>query len=138
MKVGKYEIREDLLYTKDHEWIKIINDNESVVGITDYAADMLHDIVFVSLPEEGSEIKQGAVAATVESVKSTADVMIPLSGRIILTNKELLQHPEKVNQSPYEDGWFFRLKPYNTESEKKSLLTPSAYADLIQHLTQQS
>ncbi|MDG6929500.1 MAG: glycine cleavage system protein GcvH [Nitrososphaerota archaeon] len=134
MKASKYEIPEDLLYTQEHEWARIVSPTEVVVGITDYAADMLHDVVFVILPAVGGSQKRGSSVASVESVKSTSDVMAPLSGEVLAVNDALAQHPEKVNQSPYGEGWFFKVRPSALESESGGLLTPAAYADLVARL----
>jgi glycine cleavage system H protein len=133
LKLDKYDIPDDLLYTKEHEWARV-GANSTVVGITDYAADQLHDIVFVELPPQGSEQKQGSRVCSVESVKSSADVTSPLSGRVIRVNETLSTHPEKVNQSPYGDGWFFEISPSNLESEKGNLLDAKGYAEYLKGL----
>lgn len=137
MKAGKYDIPEDLLYTKDHEWLRTAAGNLAEVGITCYAAEMLHDIVFVTLPAVGALLEGGRAASTVESVKSVSDVMAPVSGKVTAVNEELAQHPEAINQDPYGKGWFFKMEAASIDSEKEGLLEPSAYAKLVERLAAQ-
>lgn len=134
MKAGKYEVPEDLRYTKDHEWLKVVGDDEALVGITDYAADMLHDIVFVTLPAVGAQLEMGKAAATVESVKSVSDVFSPASGQVVAVNEELSQHPELINQDAYGRGWFFRIKAPSLASEKAATMDAPSYAALLEKL----
>ncbi|MEM3803789.1 MAG: glycine cleavage system protein GcvH [Conexivisphaerales archaeon] len=131
-----YDIPDDLLYTKEHEWARIISDKEVLVGITSYAADQLHDVVFVELPQVGAEVSQGKSACTVESVKSTSDVMSPFSGKVTNINKELTLHPELVNKEPYGEGWFYRLEPSMLDEEKANLMTAAEYRKYIESLIQ--
>jgi len=126
-------IPENLLYTKDHEWVKIDGDN-ATIGITDYAQSSLGDITFVDLPKVGATIKQSKVAATVESVKAASDVYAPLTGEVTKANTELAAHPELVNKSAYESGWFARIKAADL-SEKSSLMTPVQYKEYLQGLS---
>jgi len=137
LKAGKYVIPEDLFYTKEHEWLRAVGSQEAEVGITHYAADMLHDIVFVTLPQAGSSLEAGKPASTVESVKSVSDVMAPVGGRVTSVNEELVQHPEMINQDPYGKGWFFKMEVASFDSAKKDLLSPSAYAALVERLAAQ-
>jgi|GEM_PF-5867 glycine cleavage system H protein len=130
-----YDIPDGLLYTKEHEWAKIISEKEVVVGITSYAAEQLHDVVFVELPQPGNEVSQGKSACTVESVKSTSDVMSPFSGKVTKVNDELPTHPELVNKEPYNRGWFFVLEPSNLEREKANLMNASEYRKYLQSLS---
>ncbi len=124
------EIPEDLHYTKDHEWARN-DDGEVVIGITDYAQSELGDIVFIDLPEVGTVILQGKEFGTIEAVKAAADIYAPVSGEIVAVNGLLDQSPELVNQSPYEDGWFVRVK-ISDEEELKTLLTADEYRELIE------
>lgn len=137
MKAGKYDIPEDLLYTKDHEWLRTIGDNQAEVGVTHYAAEMLHDIVFVTLPSIGTRLEGGRAAATVESVKSVSDVMAPVGGKVTAVNEDLAQHPETINQDPYGRGWFFRIEASAFDSEKTRLMTPANYARFVGQLAAQ-
>ena len=136
LKVKDYDVPEDLLYTKDHEWVRL-EAEEAVVGITHYAAEMLHDVVFVTLPSLGAKVEAGKAVANVESVKSVSDVFSPLSGVVTSVNQELTQHPELINQDPYGRGWFFRAKLTSLEAERGGLMDPSSYAKLLEELVAQ-
>jgi len=127
----KYEIRDDLLYTEEHEWAKIEGDN-ATCGITDYAQKSLSDIVFVELPEIGKEVKKGDIVCSVESVKAVSDIYSPLTGKIIEVNEELKSSPELINKSPYDEGWIFKLQL--NEKDTSGLLTPEEYRKLIEQL----
>ncbi|RLF43010.1 MAG: glycine cleavage system protein GcvH [Thermoplasmata archaeon] len=123
------EVRDDLRYTKTHEWVKV-EGNIAKVGITDHAQSELTDVVFVELPEIGKEVKKGEEVCTIESVKSVAEVYSPLSGKIINVNKDLENSPEKLNKSPYEEGWLFEME-IKDEKELDDLLSPDEYRKLI-------
>jgi len=99
----------DYRFTKEHEWVYVDGD-VAVIGISDYAAGELGDIVYVELPEKGSAIKQMDPIGTIEAVKTVADLYSPVSGEVIEVNEEIVEHPEIVNSSPYEDGWFIKVK----------------------------
>ncbi len=118
-------IPKNLLYTKDHEWARI-EGKIAYVGITDYAAHSLGDITFVELPKIGESLKQSAYCATVESVKAASDVYAPLSGKAVEVNTQLSAHPELINQSPYEQGYFFSME-FSNEAEKVNLMDASSY-----------
>ncbi len=122
-------IPENLKYLESHEWAKIEDDGTVTVGISDHAQELLGDIVFVELPQVGSSIEKQADVAVVESVKAASDVYSPVSGEIIATNENLENAPETVNSSPYEDGWFFKIKPTNID-EVSDLLDAEAYKQL--------
>ena len=122
-------IPENLKYLESHEWAKIEDDGTVTVGISDHAQELLGDIVFVELPQVGSSIEKQADVAVVESVKAASDVYSPVSGEIIATNENLENAPETVNSSPYDDGWFFKVKPTNIE-EVSDLLDADAYKQL--------
>ena len=100
----------DLKFLASHEWIRLIDDNVVVVGISDHAQDQLGDVVFVELPGIGDSVVSGDEAAVVESVKAASEVYSPFTGEVIEVNEALEGNPELVNSSPYEDGWFFKLK----------------------------
>jgi glycine cleavage system H protein len=121
------------LYTKDHEWVRI-EGKSAYVGITDYAQASLGDITFAGLPKTGGAIKQSEFCATVESVKAASDVYAPLSGKVTAVNKELAAHPELVNRSPYEKGYFFVMDISDPE-EKKKLMDDNAYRVYIEGLS---
>lgn len=102
-------IPEDLRYTSKHEWIRDEGGN-ATVGITDYAQAMLGDVVYVELPEVGTELRKGESFGVIESVKAASDMFSPVSGEVTGINESLGEHPELVNQSPYEKGWIIRMK----------------------------
>lgn len=122
------EIRSNLKYTKDHEWISVDGNGKAYIGITDFAQDSLGDIVFVELPEIGDEIKTGEVLATVESVKAASDIYAPVSGTVLEVNNELIVDPEKLNEAPY-DNWIAVIEIHD-ETELEALLDATSYEDL--------
>jgi glycine cleavage system H protein len=126
-------IPENLLYTKDHEWAKIDAD-KATMGITDFAQHSLGDITFIDLPKPGAKVKQSEWCATVESVKAASDVYAPLSGEVLKANAELTNHPELVNKSAYEAGWFAVIKIADLQ-EKSKLMTPAQYKEYIEGLS---
>lgn len=119
----------DLRYTKDHEWVRVDGD-VATVGITDYAADQLGDIVFVELPDVGRSITQFAAFGVVESVKAVSDLFAPIGGEVIEANEALAATPELVNTSPFEDGWMIRLR-VSDPRQLEGLLDPDAYDALV-------
>jgi len=122
------EIPGELKFLSSHEWARIEDDGTVTVGISDHAQDLLGDIVFVELPEVGKTVAAEGEAAIVESVKAASDVYSPLSGEIIAVNDSLETSPEIINDSPYDDGWFFKIKPDNLD-ELADLLDAESYAD---------
>ncbi len=124
-------IPEDLLYTKEHEWIRIEGADICRMGITDHAQAALGDITFVDLPADGSDCGQFKQFAIVESVKAASDVFAPLSGTIVGSNTELTSNPELVNQSPYDKGWFCLIK-FSDEKEKEKLFSPADYRKYLE------
>jgi glycine cleavage system H protein len=122
-------IPEDLLYTKDHEWVRL-EGAEAVVGITEFAQGELGELVFVDLPGAGKKVKQRETLCVVESTKAASDVYSPLSGAVKEVNPGLAQSPALVNTHPYSEGWLVRLQAL-TAGEEKSLLTPVAYRALV-------
>ena len=122
------EIPGDLKFLSSHEWARIEDDGTVTVGISDHAQDLLGDIVFVELPEVGKTVATEGEAAIVESVKAASDVYSPLSGEIIAVNDLLEASPEIINDSPYDEGWFFKIKPDNLD-ELADLLDAESYAD---------
>tara|TARA_B100001248_G_C27310596_1_gene421737 strand:- start:514 stop:912 length:399 start_codon:yes stop_codon:yes gene_type:complete len=104
------ETPSDLKFLASHEWIRLSKDNIVVVGISDHAQEQLGDVVFVELPSIGDEVLSGDEAAVVESVKAASEVYSPFTGEVVGINEALEDNPELVNSSPYDDGWFFKLK----------------------------
>jgi glycine cleavage system H protein len=119
----------DLRYTKDHEWVRVEGD-EATVGITEYAAGQLGDIVFVELPDAGRNLDQFATFGVVESVKAVSDLFSPVSGEVVTTNDALTGSPELVNADPHGGGWMIRIKLAKPE-EVDDLLDAAAYDELI-------
>lgn len=120
----------ELKYAKSHEWLKVAADGTALVGITDYAQNSLGDITFIQLPKPGTALKAGETFGVVESVKAASDVYAPVAGTVLEVNKALETNPEKVNNSPYTDGWMLRLKLDNP-AEASALLTADDYAKSI-------
>jgi glycine cleavage system H protein len=125
-------VPEGLLYTKEHEWVRI-DDNKVVVGISDYAQQSLGDVTFVELPAVGSEINRSDKISTIESVKAASDVYAPLPGTVIQINQDIADSPELVNQSPYEKGWFAIIN-LKGDIKKDHLMDASEYRQYIERL----
>jgi glycine cleavage system H protein len=119
----------DLLYTKDHEWIRFEGDF-AYVGITDFAQGELGDVVFVEIETAGETLKKEEVFGTIEAVKTVSDLFMPVSGEILELNPMIADSPDVVNKDPYGKGWMIRLK-VSDPAEKKSLLSPEKYSALI-------
>ncbi len=126
----RMSLPEELLYSKEHEWIKKENGNVRI-GITAFAQDELGDIVFVELPEVGDELTVDEPFGSVESVKTVSELYAPLSGKVVEVNEELDDSPEFVNESPYEKAWMVVVEPSN-ESELDELLSADQYKALIE------
>lgn len=116
----------DLKYTKDHEWVKKLDDGNFVVGITHHAQDSLGDVTFVELPEVGASFNENDVFGVVESVKAASDLFMPVSGNVLETNEGLNDAPENVNSDPYGEGWMIKISPTES-SEYEQLLDSQAY-----------
>lgn len=125
------EVPSDMRYLETHEWVRNEGDGTATIGITDHAQDSLGDVVYVELPEEGAEISAGEESGVVESVKAASDIFAPISGEVIAINGQLEDQPELVNESPYGDGWFYRVK-MSDPSELEDLLDADAYRALIE------
>ena len=120
----------NLLYTKDHEWLRIEGDM-AYVGITDFAQGELGDIVYVEIETEGEEVAQGAVFGTVEAVKTVSDLFMPVTGTVEEINGDLEDNPEVINEDAYGKGWMIKIKFTGEESELADLLTAEQYLELI-------
>ncbi len=123
-------IPQNLKYTKSHEWVKPNADGSVTVGITHHAQDLMGDMVFVDLPQAGTQVTSGKECGVVESVKAASDVYAPISGEIVEANAALSDSPETVNKDCYGAGWMFRLKPAN-KAEVDALLDAKAYEALV-------
>ena len=125
------ETPSDLKFLDSHEWVKV-DDNTVIVGISDHAQNELGEVVFVELPAIGDEFVSGDEAAVVESVKAASEVYTPLSGEVIEVNEALEENPELVNTSPYEDGWFFKLRVTDENlGSIDSLMTAEEYSSML-------
>lgn len=125
-------IPEDLLFTKEHEWVKI-EGHTATIGISDFAQNALGDATFVELPKPGAEVVQFHILAAVESVKAASDVYTPLSGTVTDVNVKLQDSPGLINQSCFQDGWIAKITIKNPD-EKKNLMDAGAYKKFLQEL----
>ena len=115
----------DRRYTREHEWAKL-EDGIAVVGITDYAQDQLGDVVYVELPSVGARVQQAKAFGVIESVKTASDLYAPLSGEVVEVNQAVIDQPQLVNQSPYDQGWLVKIRPDNV-AEMDALLSAEEY-----------
>ena len=122
-------IPNDLLYTKDHEWIRIVDD-VATVGVTDYAQGELGDIIFIEFPHKGVKYQSGETIGTIEAVKTVADMYAPIDGEILEVNVDLEDEPDMINKDPYEKGWIIKL--CKITKDFSDLLQASDYRSLIQ------
>jgi len=122
-------IPSDLKYTKDHEWTKVDGDVVTV-GITDYAQGELGDVVYVELPEEGTEVAKNETFGSIEAVKAVADLLSPVSGEVVEVNESIMDAPEKVNEDAYGSGWMVKIK-LSDSGELADLMDAAAYKDHI-------
>ena len=136
MKINDYEVPEGFFYTKEHTWIKVEGD-KCRVGITDYAQKALHEVVFVELPNVDSKVEHMKPAGTLESVKAVSDFFSPVSGDIIEVNTSLPDNPERVNETPYGDGWVAIIKPSNLDQELSALMDANKYGDFLKTIIEQ-
>ena len=128
-KLGEYLVKDGLLYTKTDEWVKV-DDRKAVLGITDFAQKKLRYIVSVELPEVGGVVEANEAIATLESVKTVADVYTPVKGRVVRANEDLIESPDLINKDPYGKGWIVELELLE-ELRAEELLTPEQYAGKI-------
>ncbi|MCD6180281.1 MAG: glycine cleavage system protein GcvH [Bacteroidales bacterium] len=124
------DIKENLKYTKDHEWV-LVEGDEATVGITDFAQSELGDIVFVEVDSEGENLSKEEVFGTIEAVKTVSDLFMPISGEVVEFNEELEATPELVNQDPYGKGWIIKVK-INDFAELESLLSSGVYKNMVE------
>jgi glycine cleavage system H protein len=121
---------EDRLFSEEHEWVKIETEG-ALMGISDHAQASLGDIVYVELPDVGKELKKGTTIGVVESVKAVSDIYAPVSGTVKAVNRMVIDHPEKINQDPYGDGWLLMIE-ISDKNQEKLLLSPIAYQQLLE------
>ena len=125
-----FNVPSDRLYTTEHEWAKIDGD-VATIGISDHAQSQLGDVVYLELPGVGTTLEKGKILGVVESVKAVSDLYAPFSGEVIAANDELVDSPELVNASPYDNAWMLKVK-LSDKNEVDSLLNPAAYRELLQ------
>ena len=128
----EYEVPEGLLYTRDHEWIKV-EGNVITIGVTDYGQKKLREVVYVELPTIGQRVEEGEAIATLESVKASAEVYTPASGKVIEVNSKLVDSPELVNDDPYGDGWIAKIE-LEEEREFEDLMEPDEYRKYLEDI----
>ncbi len=127
----EYKVEEGLYYTKEHEWARKESDSLVIVGIADYAQAQLHEVVYVELPEMGSEVGQMEAVGAVESVKAVSDFYCPVSGKVVEVNESLVDAPEQINNEPYGVGWIAKIEPVSLEADMGNLMDASAYGEYL-------
>lgn len=125
-------ITEKILCSKTHEYILENSDNTYTIGLTDYAVEQLGDIVFLELPEGGTEYKKGETFATIESVKAASEIYMPISGKIIEVNSEIADAPETLNEDSYEKGWLVKVEMTGNEAELSDLMEYEDYKEELE------
>lgn len=128
--MSELDYPDDLLYTVEHEWVRLTSEGTARVGITAYAQQALGDVVYVSLPEVGSPVAAGDACGEIESTKSVSDLFSPLSGQVSAVNRELDGSPELVNSDPYGEGWIYEMM-LSAPEETDELLEASAYIEQL-------
>jgi glycine cleavage system H protein len=126
-----YLILDGLYYTEEHEWAKKLEDGTLHVGISDYAQKQLHEIVYVELPEIGTEFDQMESIGAVESVKAVTDMFTPISGTVVESNENLIDSPELLNEDTYGEGWIAKIEPNNLEADLAKLMDAEAYREFV-------
>jgi glycine cleavage system H protein len=129
--MGDTEIRDDLSYSAEHEWVKVEGDIV-IIGITDHAQNALHEITFVEISEVGTVLEANAECGLVESMKASSDIFTPIAGEIVEVNTVLEDAPETINEDCYGAGWMFKIKPSNLDADLAALMDGNAYKALIE------
>jgi len=124
-------IPDNLLFTEEHEWLRLLEDGTAYIGISDFAQEQLGEVVYVETPEVGSKVVAGDEFGSIESVKASSDLYSPVSGEVLEVNESLQDNPENVNQSPYDDGWMIRVR-LDDLSETHGLMDSEGYSYHIQ------
>ena len=130
------KLLEDYKYSKDHEWLKTVDNGYAIAGVTDYAQEQMGDIVYVELPETDKEVEKGEIVAVINSPKSASDVFSPISGKIVETNEKLDAEPELINSDPYGEGWLWKMK-INDEADLNELLNSEGYKKFVETNTEE-
>ncbi len=124
-------IQDNLLFTEEHEWLRVIDEETAVIGISDFAQEQLGEIVYIELPEVGQVIVAGDEFGSIESVKASTELYSPVSGEVLEVNTTLADSPENINQSPYDEGWMIKIK-LEDFTETHGLMNSEAYAYHVQ------
>lgn len=132
---GEYNVPDEIYYTKEHEWVALEGD-KCRIGVTDYAQNSLHEIVYVDLPQIGLKVQQMQSLGTVESVKAVADVYSPITGTVVEVNNTLSDAPELVNKSPYGEGWITTILPEDLKRELPGLMKAPDYRNFLKKITE--
>ena len=125
------DLPKELKYSKSHEYLKLLPNNQALVGITAYASSELGDIVFVELPDTGKIFKAGEKFGVIESVKSVSDLYIPTDGKVIEVNKDLNDHPEYINQDTYNKGWILKIELTSDPTKNNELVSKDEYSKFV-------
>ena len=128
---GEIKVPEGILCSNTHEWVLENGDNYTI-GLTDYAVEQLGDVVFVELPEIGSEFVKNEVFATIESVKAASEIYMPIGGKIVEVNEELINSPEIINEDPYEKGWLVKIESESVQEDSVGLLEYEDYREEVE------
>ncbi len=120
----------DMLFDESHMWVRLEDDDTAMVGLSDYAQDMMGEIIFLELPDEGAALIRGDACGTVESVKSVEDLLAPASGEVLRVNEDALDAPETINEDPYGEGWLMEVKLEHL-SELEGLMKESEYESFL-------
>lgn len=125
------QVPEELHYTEEHEWVKMLDDQRVRIGVTDYAQDQLGDVVYVELPEVGKDVAKEDLIVEIESTKSVGEVYAPFAGKIVAVNETVAESPDLVNTSPYDEGWLAEIEVAG-EMDSSGLLDAAAYRELTE------
>ena len=123
----EYNVPDGLYYSEEHEWVKVQEDGTVIIGVSDYAQKTLHDIVYVELPDVGSDVEFMGVIGALESVKAVSDMNSPISGEVLEVNDVLLDSPDIINEDPYGKGWIAKMKASNLQGDIQNLMDAAAY-----------
>ena len=127
-----YEVRPIPVYSKDDVWVKTQGNGNVVIGITDYAQQMLKEVTYVDMPSEGDTVTKGESFASAESIKAVAEIISPVNGTITAVNEAVMDDPELVNRSPYDEGWLIEVETFDWKLDKGDLMSADAYREKIE------
>lgn len=127
-----YEVRPIPVYSKDDVWVKTQGNGNVIIGITDYAQQMLKEITYVDMPSEGDTVTKGESFASAESIKAVAEIISPVNGTITAVNEAVMDDPELVNRSPYDEGWLIEVETFDWKLDKGDLMSADAYREKIE------